>query len=132
MNRALIPCPLLPKTGEGGKLNLTPALSQMLVPRGRGSGFTLPELSSKNRKREKLHLRISAHAGSLRPEMGFAIPDLGFNPVCKRLEKAVVFQTEYQSEGQLDRGLTDRAFTARRLKTAVWKSLLSLPVRRKR
>ncbi len=65
MNRALIPCPLLPKTGEGGTL-----------------------------------AQNSAHAGSLRPEMGFAIPDLGFNPVCKRLEKADIFQTECPSEGR--------------------------------
>ncbi len=77
MNRAHIPCPLLPKTGEGGTL-----------------------------------VKKSAHAGSLRPEMGFAIPDLGFNPVCKRLEKAVVFETESPSAGRLAAGLTDRYFSA--------------------
>ncbi len=27
-------------------------------------------------------IQYSAHAGSLGPEMGFAIPDLGFNPMC--------------------------------------------------
>ncbi len=27
-------------------------------------------------------IQYSAHAGSLRPEMGFAIPDMGFNPAC--------------------------------------------------
>ncbi len=43
MNRALIPCPLLPKTGEGGTL-----------------------------------VKNSAHAGSLRLEMGFAILEMRF------------------------------------------------------
>ncbi len=64
-------------------MHLTPALSQMLVPRGRGSGFILPELSPINRREGKFLLRISAHAGSLRLEMGFANPDMGFNPVCE-------------------------------------------------